>query len=139
MLKATLIAAGALGLALSASPVAAQDYGSDDQGYNSGPNEQIEVIAPRYREDRTPLNAPPGKLSLSVAVHFRDLDLRTRSGAHELRARVRDAARDVCEQLHDEYPVKQAPGTNCYKDAVEQAMARADSAIRDARDYAYND
>lgn len=139
MLKVALIAAGAFGLALSASPVAAQDYGYDDQSYSNGPSEQIEVIAPRYRAEQRPVNAPPGKLSLSVAVHFGDLDLRTREGAHELRARVRDAARDVCDQLRDAYPVKQQPGTNCYKDAVDNAMARADSAIRDARDYAYND
>lgn len=140
MLKYTLLAASAVGLMLAAAPASAQDYdNSADDSYQTGPNEQIEVIAPRYREDRTPLNGPLGKLSLSQTVHFGDLDLRTRDGARELRYRVRETAHAVCEQLADEYPVKQAPGTNCYKTAVESAMSKADAAIRDARNYASND
>jgi len=140
MLKYTLLAAGALGLMMTVSPAAAQDYdNSSDDTYQNGPNEQIEVIAPRFREERTPLNGPIGKLSLSQTVHFEDLDLRTREGARELRVRVREAASDVCQTLAEEYPVKQAPGTNCYKTALEDAMRKADAAIRDARDYAYND
>ncbi|MBV9992935.1 MAG: UrcA family protein [Alphaproteobacteria bacterium] len=139
MLKYSLLAGSALAIMLTAAPASAQDYG-DDQYYSNGPNEQIEVIAPRYNYERTPLNAPPGTLKLSQNVNYSDLNLRSRSGAHELRLRIRDAAQDVCTQLAEQYPVKQQPGTSCYKTALEDGMRRADIAIRDARDrrnYAY--
>jgi UrcA family protein len=134
MLKSTLLAAAAFGLALTALPATAQDY-DNDTSYNNGPNEQIEVIAPRFQYERTPLGAPPGKLSLSETVHYGDLDLTTREGAHELRVRIRETAQEICTRLADDYPVKQAPGTNCYKSALDTAMARADTAIVNARNY----
>ena len=139
MLKYSLLAGSALALMLTALPASAQDY-NDDQSYSNAPDEQIEVIAPHYNYERTPLNAPPGTLKLSQNVSYSDLDLRSRSGAHELRLRVRDAAQDVCTELAEQYPVKQQPGTSCYKTALEDGMRRADIAIRDSRDrrnYAY--
>lgn len=136
MLKSTLLAATAFGLALTALPAAAQDYDNgNDNSYSNGPSEQIEVIAPRFHYERTPLGAPPGKLSLSETVHYGDLDLTTRQGAHELRMRIRDTAQEICTRLAEDYPVKQAPGTSCYKSALDSAMARADSAIGNARNY----
>ena len=70
---------------------------------------------------------------------FDDLNLRSRRGAQELRYRVREAARDVCDTLRDAYPVRQAPYTSCYVDAVKDALIHADEAISDARDYRYAD
>jgi UrcA family protein len=137
MLKSTLLAAGAFGLMLSALPAAAQDYNGDDSTYANGPSETVEVIAPNFQYERTPLGAPPGKLKLSQLVHYGDLDLTTRNGARELRMRVRDTAQEVCTRLAEEYPVKQLPGTNCYKSALETAMSRADTAISNARHYTY--
>jgi UrcA family protein len=132
MLKYSLLAGSALALMLTA-PATAQDT-NDDQSYSNGPNEQIEVIAPKFSYERTPLGAPPGTLKLSQNVSYSDLDLRTRSGAKELRLRVRDTAQDICTQLAEQYPVKQQPGTSCYKTALEDGMRKADIAIRDVRD-----
>jgi UrcA family protein len=117
--------AGALGLALAASSAQAQDS-----------QEQIQVTAPHYHSsDSQRLNGPLEKISLSAKVRYDDLNLRTRSGARELRLRVRDEAQDVCMQLGENYPVREAPGTSCYKDALDDAMMRADAAIRESREY----
>lgn len=115
----------------------AQDYGPQygpPPGYANGPSEQVEVIAPRFREDsQQKLNGPLEKLSLSTAVSYSDLDLRTRDGARELRRRVYEAARDVCAELADAYPVYQLNGTHCFKEAYDNSMVRANAAITSAR------
>lgn len=125
MLKTTLLAAGALMLAATAA--SAQDY--------DGP-ETVEVIAPRIVHDNSAL-APTSYTNLSTVVRYDDLDLRTRAGAGELRARIRDAAHDVCEELKYRYPHQLAGDPPCYKTAVDKAMARADTAIGSARSYTY--
>jgi UrcA family protein len=133
-----LLLAGAAALALSAAPASAQGYGpyGDDPGYANGPPEEVEVTAPHFRQETAPLNAPLEKVSLSTRVPYDDLDLATRSGAHELRLRVRDAARGVCEQLAGVYPVYQLNGTSCFKTALENGMVRANAAITTARQQA---
>mgnify|MGYP001552441322 CR=1 FL=1 len=132
-LKLALLAGA---VALMATPAAAQDYGYGPPG----PSEAVTVVAPPLNSESTRLNGPLEKVSLSSTVPYSDLDLRTRSGARELRMRVRDTARDVCDQLADIYPVYQAQGTSCYKTALENATLRANAAIRDARYYrSYND
>jgi UrcA family protein len=128
-LRAALIAA-ALGFA--ASPALAQDY-----GYSDGEN--IIVTAPRFHEEGNPMRAVPEKVSLSTQVRYDDLDLRSWRGERTLRWRVRDAAQDVCTQLAQAYPLRQAPGTSCYRKALQNGMIRANEAIRDARDRRYYD
>ena len=129
--------ASAIGLAFASSSAHAQNYGPPPgyQGgqYHGAPNEDAYVTAPRFRAEQTPLNAPPGKVSLSTAIRYDDIDLRTRQGAHELRLRVRDAARDMCARLYDAYPFQQATGTSCYKTALQDALLHANEAIGDAR------
>lgn len=128
--------AGATALTLSALPVLAQDdYDQDDTAYTNDSGE-IEVYAPRYNSERTPLNAPIQKVSLSTTVHYDDLNLADRRDARELKVRVEAAAQDVCEQLADAYPVKQAPGTSCYKTALNDGLVKANRAIDHARVYA---
>jgi UrcA family protein len=134
MLMKSLLAASALGLVLAASSAQAQDYGYDNDGYANGPNESIEVIAPRIPTDHSSL-APTSATHLSVAVRYDDLDLTTGSGARELKSRVRDAARDVCETLAARFPAAAVPQQPCYRTAAEAGIARADNAISDARNY----
>jgi UrcA family protein len=103
----------------------------------SASSEKIEVYAPRFRVDRSPLIGLVNKISLSRLMRYDDLDLHTARGERELRLRVHDMARDICSQLKEAYPVPEAPGTSCYSTAVKDAMWRADDAIRDARHYSY--
>ena len=133
-LKIALLAA-AFGVALASSSAQAQNYGPPPgyQGGQGSPDENVYVTAPRFRGEQTPLNAPPGKVSLSTAVRYDDIDLRTRQGAHELRLRVNEAAKDMCARLYDAYPFYQANGTSCYKTAREDALLHANEAIGDAR------
>jgi UrcA family protein len=126
---------GLLGALLAVSAVQARDIDRNVQIQNTS-SEKIEVYAPHFRVDRPPLNGPVNKISLSRSVYYNDLNLRTASGARELRLRVHDMARDICSQLEDAYPVPEASGTSCYRTAVKDAMWRADDAIRDAR-YSY--
>jgi UrcA family protein len=125
---------GAAGLVLASTAASAQGYGPYDEApYATNPSEEVEVIAPRYRSESSPLNGPMEKVSLSTAVPYGDLDLRTRHGARELRVRVVDAARGVCGQLADAYPVYELNGTSCYKTAVQNGLLKANAAISDAR------
>jgi UrcA family protein len=142
---------GAAAVLLCAAPALAQDYGPGEQGlYAAGPSEEVIVTAPRqhFREEGSgprSLDLPPEKVSLSRAVHFGDLDLTTWDGADRLRTRVVRAARQVCGQLRDAYPFEQlSTGTRCYREAVQNALVRADEAISAARqnaflDYGYDD
>jgi UrcA family protein len=120
-------------IALSGPSADAQSYDGPTGApvYQSGPPEQVEVYGPRFREERTPLNAPLGKVS--VAVPYGDLDLRTRRGAFELRRRVRDAAWNVCGQLAEAYPFYEANNTSCLKTAYENAIVRVKATVGDAR------
>jgi len=135
-----MLVAAAAGLALTASPVLAQGYSAYDAGAY-GPSEEVIVTAPPFRAEGGTLDIP-GRATLSVPVRYDDLDLATWRGARVLRVRVRDAARNICGQLADAYPVYQLNGTSCYKTALENGLVRADAAIRDARlsyYYGYSD
>lgn len=136
-----LLTATAMGALLTASAVHAQDYTADDQAaYQTGPGEEVIVTAPRYHPHYpSDLSGHiQDKTTLSTNVRYDDLDLTTRGGAHELRARVRDAAADVCGELADRYPYKMADGKSCYRDAVGGGLNRANEAIHEARYYGYD-
>jgi UrcA family protein len=117
------------------------DYG---EGYGAPENapenmpENVIVIAPPYQTDHSSL-APTEITKLSMNVAYDDLDLRSASGAHELRARVRDAAHDVCDRLAGRFPHALYDTTSCYKQALHGGLNRADTAIHEARNYAYYD
>ncbi len=139
----TLLGAAAVSLALAAPftilPAAAQDYGYGPDAAYSAPDEDVTVTAPRgeyhvqHRAGRRPLGWAPQKVSLSEAVPAGDLDLATRRGAYELRARVREAAARICDQLRYDVP-HQTPGSpNCYREAVENGLIKADEKIIAAR------
>jgi UrcA family protein len=120
------------------------DYGPPpayDDGYGPPPEnvtENVIVIAPPYQTDHSSL-APTEITKLSMNVAYDDLDLRSAAGAHELRARVRDAAHDVCDRLVARFPHALYDTTSCYKQALHGGLNRADTAIHEARNYAYYD
>jgi UrcA family protein len=114
--------AGAFVFAASAA------FAQDDQ-------QSVTVIAPHFRADSTRVGGPLERVSLSGTVRYDDLDLQTREGARELRWRVQEQARVICRTLAEAYQVYQMNGTSCYKDALDNALVKADEAIEAARDY----
>ncbi|HXC54836.1 MAG TPA: UrcA family protein [Rhizomicrobium sp.] len=131
--------ASALGMVLAAPSALAQDVGryGDTTYNNNSTSESVTVTAPNITRERD-LPGLPGKMTLSQEVSYHDLDLTTRDGDRALRERVRDTARDVCNQLREQYPLHEQPlATKCYEGALKDAMLRADAAIRDARDSDY--
>lgn len=120
-----------------ATPSVAQYSGLDQQVATSGPEEVI-VEAPYFRENRGTVSGLPSKVSLSQNISYSDLNLRTASGARELRARVRQAAAEVCDKLREAYPFHQQPGTTkCYPGALNAGLIRANAAIENARSSDY--
>jgi len=102
--------------------------------YSNGPTETVIVTAPRLHTDSTPLNGPPERVSLSIPVRYDDLDLLTRAGARELRARVWRTAQEVCDRLADAYPVYVlSTDRPCLRTTYENAMVQAYGAINNAR------
>ena len=134
LLKPALLAS-ALGALMMVPAAQAQDNGRyNDAAYSNSDTESVTVYAPHFHVDRsTPLGAPD-RVSLSRAVPYNDLDLRSPSDAHELRVRVATAAREICDQLQDATQTQEARDTSCYRTARERAMIRANAVIRDAQD-----
>jgi UrcA family protein len=133
------LAATAIGLALAA-PANAQQYDRqyDRYGepmYGNSSDEQIVVTAPRYHR-RSEIGAPIRDVALSREVRFDDLDLRTASGAHALKVRIRSTANDLCQRLNILYPVSYGNNPPCFQTTVHRAMYQADRAISDARNEA---
>jgi UrcA family protein len=118
--------ASVIGFAFAAAPASAQD------------EESITVTAPHFRNEPMRLNGPLESVSLSGQVRYDDLDLRSWRGARELKMRVRDEAQDICTRIAEAYPVREAPGTSCYKSALKDGLIHADEAISDARSYGYD-
>lgn len=133
MMSVRNLAAIAGALMLSASAVAAQEANYNPAAYTAADTEEVIVTAPDIRMERNPVFGLPGKATLSRRVAFNDLDLRDPKDARELRDRVRNTAREICDTLADAQPLRQQPGTSCYRDALKEAMPRADAAIREAR------
>jgi len=115
-------------------PAYAPDNGPPPEAY--APGEQVIVVAPRPF-GRYAL-APTEMTRLSTNVSYSDLDLRTAAGAVELRQRVRDAAREVCDSLVVRFPHALHSVPSCYRTAADSGINRANTAISFARHVAYN-
>ncbi len=129
--RSLLCGTAALGL-LAVTPGFAQDR-YEDVDYHAGPIERIEVTAPPYRHERSSIGAPIQDVAMSREVRFDDLDLATRDGAWELRSRVRETARDLCNRLSVRYPVATEDSPPCYRTAVASAMDQVNDVIAQAR------
>lgn len=115
----------------------ANDGTTQNVTYSADGTEQVEVTAPPYHHaSRSAIGAPIRDVSLSQAVRFDDLDLRSARGARELRHRVRYTARKLCNKLDMRYPISTSDSPPCYRTALRNAMYQANAVISDAR---YND
>ena len=119
-----LVTAGAFGLLLAASSAYAQSY-----------NENVDVTSPRmhYEPRQSSIGAPIENVSLSEAVRYDDLDLRTAGGARRLEERVRYTAQSVCNRLDHMYPIAEDGSPPCIEGALATGMQRADAAITHVR------
>lgn len=108
----------------------------DDTEMAADETETVEVTATPPRIERGSMLQPTGKYTLSRTVAFDDLDLTTDEDAAELKNRVREAASEICDTLSTYDPPTGADYQPCYREAVGRAMARANSAISKAREYA---
>ena len=103
---------------------AAPDYGQDTSATVGG-----FTVTPNYREGEAENGIPTQRVYASQVVPIDDLDLSTRWGVHELRARVAHAASNVCRRLDEQwpqglYPVDSNDG-DCKARAIRHAMADA--------------
>ena len=71
-------------------------------------------------------------ISISRRVSFADLNLATYSGSQEVEARVRSAAKTLCDKLDQMYPTSLINVQACVGNAVSKGMADVRVAIATA-------
>lgn len=118
------LALAAASLAIAVSAARADDY-SPHGGTTVGDVQGVTVYAPdRYTHQPT-----TGRMvrmnQVSMTVALGDLDLSTRGGARIAKARIVEAARDVCQRVEDVYPGSGEPPGGCYSMAVRDALRQA--------------
>ncbi len=121
MNKRTLIVVAAC--VLASPPIVAQRVGD--------PIFTITVTAPRLvRQEvgRTSSGAPVEMISLTRRVDYKDLDLKQHASVVELETRVREVAKEACDQLARVYPLSDPQTPDCVKTAVDKAMAQVHDA-----------
>ncbi len=133
LLKPALLASALGALILVPAAQARDDGRYNDAAYSSSDTESVTVYAPHFHVDRSSPLGAPDRVSLSRAVPYNDLDLRSPQDAHELRVRVATAAREICDQLQDATQTQEARDTSCYRTARENAMVRVRALVSDAR------
>jgi UrcA family protein len=62
---------------------------------------------------------------VSMTVPLDDLDLSTHEGALIAKARISQAAKDVCQAVDDAYPGDSEPPGGCYARALHDGLAQA--------------
>jgi UrcA family protein len=116
------LAAGAFSLGLAAVPAHAQDSYYDNG--DSTTVDDLTVTAPRH-VGRSAIGADIDEVTASRVVDYRDLDVGTDWGAHELKARIQRAAASACDELDRDYPNTVDDGNDCYRDAVRHGLQDA--------------
>jgi len=115
---------------LSAAPAIAQEYGPPTTSVEvNGASEEVTITAPNRPPTRSAIGAPIQYVSMSVPVSFSDLNLHTGEGVFELRQRVRNASRSVCNRLSFRFPIGTPDHRTCYSRTIRDAMPQADQAI----------
>jgi UrcA family protein len=87
--------------------------------------EGVTVYAP-YRYVRHPTTGAIVRMNtVSLAVSLSDLDLSRPGDARIAKARIVEAAKDVCQRAEDVYPGSGEPPGGCYSMAVHDALRQA--------------
>lgn len=103
------------------------------------PIETVTVTAPRIvhqtivtgRSSTT--GAPIEETTISRVVSYADLDLAKAADADAFKARVEDAARDLCAELDKLYPLE-PKDPSCARTSVARVMPRVNILISDAHE-----
>lgn len=99
----------------------------------AAPPEIGEITVEGVRPGRSAIGAPINVVTNKRVVSYGDISLTTASGVKALENRIRDAAKEACDELDRKYPVTAENSGNCFNNAVEGAMADARVAIETAR------
>jgi UrcA family protein len=85
----------------------------------------VTVYAP-YRYARQPTTGARVRMdTVSMVVPIDDLDLNTSVGARIAKARISEAAKEVCDETERAYPGGSPPPGGCYATAVRDALRDA--------------
>ena len=124
--------AGPMVAMLAMSLFGANQSAAAQEGAASPAGEQVIVTSPYVvRKEAVPSNRAAGLrnpelVSISRAVTYADLDLSKPSGVAELQTRVRNTARDVCQELTRLYPKTGGQyvygSTDCIRKATDDGM-----------------
>ena len=118
------VAAIAMAGLLSVGAAKAQTYGYDNPEYVTT-TEGVTVYAPRHYATQPTTGRTVRMDQVSMTVPLSDLDLSTHEGARIAKARIVQAAKDVCQEVDDAYPGDSEPRGGCYARAVHDALAQA--------------
>jgi UrcA family protein len=114
-----IVAVALIGTAVAGTAVAQQEEGITITASRAP---KVEVVEPK-----------PGSImktvSLSYGVSYSDLDLTTTEGKEQLKARVRQAAEDACNELDRQYPFSEPKGLRCVGATVDSAKGQVHDAI----------
>ena len=95
------------------------------------PMPQVIVEAPHI--EKSTQTGPAGQrretLSIVYKVDYSDLNLATNSGAVELQNRIKDSAKQACQQLAKLFPDTAEGDTPCVQGAIKSAMVQANKFI----------
>ncbi len=94
-----------------------------------------EVVVEAPHVEATTVKGVPA-LSIVYKVGYADLNIGTNSGAVELKKRIKDSARQACEQLKKLYPTSIETDPPCVQVAIKNAMVQANRAIAAAENAA---
>jgi UrcA family protein len=110
--------------ALTSLPARADPYDRYTPAPAQDTVEGVTVYAP-HRYVRQPTTGARVRLdTISMRVPLGDLDLSTPGGAREAKARIVEAAKDVCDEVQQVYSNGvEIPG-GCYANAVREALAQ---------------
>jgi UrcA family protein len=101
-----------------------------------------EVVVEAPHVEKTTQAGPMGQRLPAVSVVYRvtysDLNIATHSGAVELEKRIKDTAKQACEQLRKLYPESSEGATPCVDGAIKSAMAQVNKAVAAAEKAAKN-
>jgi UrcA family protein len=101
---------------------------------------EVVIEAPHVEKtaQRDPMGRPIPAVSIVYKVSYADLNLATHSGAVELEKRVKDTAKQACDQLRKLYPESSEGATPCVDGAIKNAMAQLNKAVAAAEKAAKN-